>query len=51
MLSYSRDGLGGATIGKRIMGIKVVRATAITHVQNVPGSVIVSPGKDIGFWR
>ncbi|KAL5264026.1 hypothetical protein ACHWQZ_G005201 [Mnemiopsis leidyi] len=50
LLSYSRDGKGGATIGKRLMGIKVVKGTSVSHIPTT-NTVIVKPGTDIGFWR
>ena len=50
LLSYSRDGKGGATIGKRLMGIKVVKGTSVAHIP-ATDQVVVKPGTDIGFWR
>ena len=50
LLSYSRDGRGGATIGKRLMGIKVVKAQSVVHLP-ATNQVVVKPGTDIGFWR
>ena len=51
MLTFSSDGLGGATIGKRIMGIKVVRCESLTPVADRPRTVLVKPGTDVGLWR
>jgi len=49
MISFSRDGRGGATIGKMVMKIRVIKAADL--INSGDGTITVKPGGDIGVWR